>query len=142
MGTGAQSAIETGLQAAEAVAETTGLYRIDSAKPPNDQRRRSDVVVWGIVFLLLGSGGTSLLGGLLGNDGAEALARVAALEADVRVLERDTTDTQRMLRDQARVLAWLVESSQRQTKALAAVAKAAGLEVDLAAPPLLPEIEK
>ena len=50
------------------------------------------------------------------------------------------TSSARMLRQQARVLAWLVEASQRQSAALAAVAKSAGVEVDLVAPPLLPEV--
>jgi hypothetical protein len=139
-------AIEAGLEAVEAVASQTGVFDRDKppARPPGEPRRRYDVAMIALVFLLLGGGGVSTLGGMLSGDGAAALAKTTELEAKLDGLaakvEAVETSSARMLRQQARVLAWLVEASQRQSAALAAVAKSAGVEVDLVAPPLLPEV--
>ena len=70
-------------------------------------------------------------------------ARVA--DADSRLAEADSrlssmeTQTTRMLREQARALSWIVEAQQRQSVAIAAIATAAGVQVDLTNPPLLPQ---
>jgi hypothetical protein len=142
-------AIEAGLDVAEAVAAKTGVFDQEPGKP--DPRRRYDVAMIAIVFLLLGGGGVSTLTGIFEGDGSAALAKAEALETkleavavqvadNAKKVEAVETGSARMLRQQGRVLAWLVEASQRQSAALAAVAKSAGVEVDLVAPPLLPEV--
>ncbi len=116
-------------------------------------------VHWLLIMLLLGGGGGSVISStLFRSDGAEALRRVAAvegkvseveghaarvaeLEAEVEKLEADQGATGRMLRDQMRALHWIVDSQQKQSAAIAALAKAQGIEVDLTAPPLLPVVD-
>ena len=153
----------------EAVAASTGVYDRPPS-PGGPGRRRTDVALIALVFLLVGGGGATTLGGLLGGTDAkaalerttEALDRTTALEGELRDTRADLelrvvaltdkvtlntgrvheveTNSARMLRQQARVLAWLVEASQRQSAALAAVAKASGVDVDLSTPALLPEV--
>jgi hypothetical protein len=145
-------AIEAGLEVAEAVASKTGVFdREAAATPPGEPRRRYDVAMIALVFLLVGGGGVSTLTGIFSGDGTAALEKAAVLEKKLDAMALEVADnakkvqavetsSARMLRQQARVLAWLVEASQRQSAALAAVAKSAGVEVDLVAPPLLPEV--
>jgi hypothetical protein len=139
------------IDAAEAVASRTGVF--EQAGKGQDPRRRSDVALIAVVFLLLGGGGVSTLTGIFSGDGSAALEKAEKLEVKIEGLSAQVADnakkveavetsSARMLREQARVLQWLVEASQRQSAALAAVAKSAGIDVDLAAPPLLPEVGK
>jgi hypothetical protein len=157
-------AIEVGREVADAVASSTGVFeREGRGAEPLGPRRRDNLALYAIVFLLLGGGGATTLTGALDGDGSAALAKTAELEADVEALatelelrldgladdvdenatkvEAVDSSTARMLRDQARVLAWLAAASQKQTAALAAVASAAGVEVDLSSAPLLPDVE-
>lgn len=154
-------AIEVGREVAEAVASSTGVFkREERESEPRDPRRRDNLAWIAIAFLLLGGGGATTLTGALDGDGSEALERAEKLEVKLEGLvaeldglanevednankvEAVNTSTARMLREQARVLQWLATASQKQTAALAAVASAAGVKVDLSTDPLLPEVGK
>ena len=136
----------------EAVSASTGVYDRPPSPGGGPDRRRTDVALYVLLAVLVGGGGATTLGGLLGGtDAKAALERTTALEVRVVALADQVTlntgrvhevetNSARMLRQQARVLAWLVEASQRQSAALAAVAKASGVDVDLSTPALLPEV--
>jgi hypothetical protein len=114
---------------------------------------------WLLIMLLVGGGGGSVISSrLFSNDGSEALARVVAvegqmgevqaaaatinqLEGEVDRLEADQASTARMLREQNRTLLWIVDSMQKQSAAIAALAEAQGVKVDLSSPPLLPVVD-
>lgn len=149
MATGAYPALTESDVAADAVASATGVFKQPGGRVPGQIP-----IAWLVIVLLLGGGGgTAVAGSLFGREGTQALAKVEALEAKTEETSRRLADTQaqlgalelstnRMLRDQARYLAWIVEAQQRQSKALAALAKASDIEVELVSPPLLPEIPK
>jgi hypothetical protein len=142
---------------AEGVADpsATGVF----ARTPSTGNGPSIPIHWLLIMLLVGGGGGSVISSrLFSNDGSEALSRVAAvelqiadvqgqaaavdaLEGEVDRLEAEQDNTARMLRDQGRTLLWIVDSMQRQSAAIAALAKAEGVEVDLTAPPLLPVVD-
>ena len=137
----------------EAVAASTGVYDRPPSPGGGPDRRRIDVALYVILAVLVGGGGATTLSGLLGGtDAKAALERTTALEVRVVALADQVTlntgrvhevetNSARMLRQQTKVLHWLVEASERQSAALAAVAKAAGVDVDLTSPPLLPDLQ-
>ena len=106
-----------------------------------------------VILLLAGGGGGTVLGGVIGRSGADAEDQIRAVESDLHaqiiatesrlearlaISEQKQGADSRMLRDQNRLLLWLVDSSQRQSDAIGSLARAQGVEVDLATPPLLP----
>lgn len=103
-------------------------------------------VHWALIFLLLGGGGGSFAGAALWQpDAAVALHKVEELETQFddlrerqRTLDADLDGAGRMLRDQHRVLLYLVDVQGKHTQALGALAKAQDVEVDLSVPSLGP----